>query len=75
MLLAIAAAITSASAPAKMVVATANGVAITDYSSLERCRIAREALIKAWLADAQSRAPAGYRMSQSPPMSAVCIPG
>ena len=61
--------------PAKLVITTANGVTVTDYPSLARCEVARAALITAWLKDAESRVPSGYKMTQPPPVSAVCIPG
>jgi hypothetical protein len=59
---------------AKLVIATANGVTVTDYPSIERCEQARAALERAWLDKARAKVPSGYHLVAPPAITAVCIP-
>jgi hypothetical protein len=59
---------------AKLVLITANGVAITDYRSMEECRAARAALIEQWHAEQESAVPPGYKIVVPAPLHVICIP-
>jgi hypothetical protein len=58
---------------AKLVISTAHGVAVTDYSSMERCEAARAALVAQWTKEAERNSPPNTRLI-SLGSSAVCIP-
>jgi hypothetical protein len=60
---------------AKLVIATANGVAVTDYPSMERCEKARAELLAQWQSEMQKGAPSNYRILVATPFHAMCIPG
>jgi hypothetical protein len=59
---------------AKLVIMTANGVAITDYPSMERCERAWAELQRAWLEEAKAKAPTGYHVVVPPTLTAICVP-
>ena len=61
--------------PAKLVIATANGVAITDYPSAARCERARVEFLVAWRKEAEASAPPGYHLVEASAPRAICIPG
>ena len=60
--------------PAKMVVVTASGVAVTEYKSGESCRLARDELLSQWKSEAEQGLPSGYRVVIPAAFHVFCIP-
>jgi hypothetical protein len=66
--------VTAAVVAAKLVIMTPNGVAVTDFQTMNQCEQARAILLQKVLNDAEARAPKGYHVLLPPATSAVCIP-
>jgi hypothetical protein len=60
--------------PTKMLVTTAHGTAITDYSSMEQCARARRSLLIAWRVEQERKATLeGFKIVSLAPITIVCF--